>query len=241
MSIGILGKKVGMTQVFQPDGSFGPVTVIQAGPCTVVQKKTQEKEAYNAVQVGFEDKKEKRTPKPMQGHFKKNNVTPKKFLREFRLDEKEIAEIETGAEIKADLFKVGDRVDVTGFSKGRGFTGVMKRHNFSGFDAGHGTHECFRHGGSIGQASFPGRVFKGVGMPGRYGNEKVTAQSLQVLDVKPEQNLILVKGSIPGPNSRYVIVQKAVKYLRRKPKQAQADSGKQVNPLKASKKKAGGK
>lgn len=238
MSIGLLGKKVGMTQVFMEDGRFVPVTVIQAGPCKVVQKKTLESDKYNAVQVGFEEKPEKRVSKPMRGHFKKQNSNPYRFLHEFRLNDKEITEIEPGAEIKADIFEIGKHIDITGVSKGRGFTGVMKRYNFGGYPGGHGTHEVFRGGGSIGQSSNPGRVMKGQKMAGRHGNKQVTVQSLEVVDIKPEENLILVKGSVPGSNGRDVILQKAVKYLNRKEKVVQKKTG-PVNPLKASKKKAG--
>lgn len=241
MSLGILGKKIGMTQVFRPGGEVVPVTVIQAGPCAVIQKKTLEKDKYAAVQVGFEEKEEKRTSKPLAGHFKKHNATPKKFVQEFRVTEKELAEIKDAAEIKADIFKAGDRIDVIGWSKGRGFAGSVKVHNFHGFDAGHGTHEYFRHGGSVGQKSMPGRVFLGMRMPTRWGNERVTTQNVEIVDVKPAENLILIKGSVPGPNERFVILQKAVKYLRRKPKVAQPPSEKKmINPLKAAKKAAAG-
>lgn len=239
MSLGLLGKKIGMTQVFKQDGSFVPATVIQAGPCKVIQKKTMEKDQYNAVQVGFQPKRESRTSKPLNGHFKKHNATPMAFLHEFRLTQDESAKIEEGAELKVDLFEVGHRVDVIGTSKGRGFTGVIKRHRFHGADAAHGAHEYFRHGGSVGQHTFPGRIFKGMKMPGQYGNEQVTFQSLEIVEIDPTQNLIFVKGPVAGANGGYVVIQKGVKYLTRKAKQIQQIK-KPLNPLKASK-RAGGK
>lgn len=234
MSLGLLGKKIGSTQIFREDGTFVYVTVIEAGPCKVIQKKTQEKDQYTAVQVGFDPKKESRVSKPLLGHFKKNKVAPMRVLHEFRLTEEELGKIEDGAEIKTDIFEIGKHVDVSGTSKGRGFAGVMKRHNFAGTPAGHGTHEFFRHGGSIGQSSQPGRVFKGQKMPGRYGNAKITMQSLEVVDIIADKNLILVNGAVPGPNGGDVVIQKAVKYLNRKEKQIQ-ENKKPLNPLKASK------
>lgn len=234
MSLGLLGKKVGMTQIFTEDGTCVPVTVVQAGPCKVLQKKTDEKEAYTAVQVGFQEKKESRTSKPLLGHFKKYKATPTRYLHEFRVTPEELGKLEDGSDIKADIFEVGKHVDVIGTSKGRGFTGVMKRYNFAGAPAGHGTHEAFRHPGSVGQASTPGRVFKGQKMPGRYGNAQITTQSLQVVDIDPDKNLMLIKGAVPGPNGGFVVIQHAVKYINRKEKQIQ-DNKRPVNPLKASK------
>ncbi len=212
MSIGILGRKVGMTQVFDEDNKAIPVTIIEAGPCPIVQKKTIETDNYNAIQVGFLDQKRQRVNKPKSGHFDKANVPTKRYLREIRLDEDEIQNYETGQEVKVDVFKTGDYVDVTGFSKGRGFTGVMKRWHFSGAATQtHGTHEYFRHGGAIGCSASPSKVFKGRKMPGHKGNDRVTIQNLQVIDVRSEQNVVLVKGSIPGAPDGLIIIHKAKK------------------------------
>ncbi len=212
MPIGILGKKLGMTQVFDDENNVIPVTVIEAGPCPVVQIKTMERDQYTAVQVGFQDQKRHRVNKPKLGHYDKANVPPKRFLREFRVDEEDIQHVETGQEIKVDIFKTGDVVDVTGYTKGRGFTGVMKRWNFSGAATQtHGTHEYMRHGGAIGCSADPSRVFKGKKMPGRKGNDRVTIQNLKVIDVRPEQNVIMVKGSVPGAANGLVMIRPARK------------------------------
>lgn len=212
MPIGILGKKLGMTQVFDKDNNVIPVTVIEAGPCPVVQVKTIERDKYTAVQVGFQDQKRHRVNKPKLGHYDKANVAPKRFLREFRLDEDEIQQFETGQEINVDIFKTGDVVDVTGYTKGRGFTGVMKRWHFSGAATQtHGTHEYMRHGGAIGCSAYPSRVFKGKKMAGQKGNDRVTIQNLKVIDVRPEQNVILVKGSVPGATNGLVMIRPARK------------------------------
>ncbi|MDY0091605.1 MAG: 50S ribosomal protein L3 [Candidatus Vecturithrix sp.] len=212
MSIGILGRKVGMTQVFDENNIVIPVTVIEAGPCPVVQKKTIKTDQYNAIQLGFLDQKRHRIRKPNLGHFDKVKVPPKRYLREIRLDDTEIQQFEVGQELKADVFELGDYVDVTGFSKGRGFSGVIKRWGFAGVASlTHGSHEYFRHGGSIGNATTPGRVFKGKKMPGRKGNDRVTIQNLQVVDVRPEQNILLIKGAVPGPQNGLLIIRKAKK------------------------------
>ncbi|MEW6381663.1 MAG: 50S ribosomal protein L3 [bacterium] len=212
MPMGILGKKLGMTQLLREGGEAVPVTVIQVDPCTVVQKKVKGTDHYNAIQLGFLDKKESRTIKPLQGHFKKAGVAPKKILKEMRLDEAEIGNYEVGQEIKADqLFQAGDYIDVIGNSKGRGFAGVIKRHGFRGAPGAHGTHDYSRHGGSVGSNTYPGRVFKGLRMAGRMGNERITVQNLKVVDIRPEQNLILIKGAVPGANNGIVIIQKAIK------------------------------
>ncbi len=212
MPIGILGRKLGMTQMFDEDNNAIPVTVIEAGPCPVVQKKTVETDRYNAIQVGFLDQKRQRVNKPKLGHYDKANVPPKRYLREIRMTDEEIQTYEVGQELKVDLFEAGDYVDVTGKTKGQGFTGVMKRWGFHGAATQtHGTHEYFRHGGSIGCSAWPAKVFKGRKMPGQKGNDRVTIQNLQVIDVRPEQNMILVKGSIPGPPNRLVLVKKAKK------------------------------
>lgn len=207
---GLIGKKIGTTQVFAPDGSVVPVTVIETGPCVVVQKKEAARDGYDAVQLGFGSKKGQRVNKPQQGHMLKAGKGAFQVLREFRSDK--VSQFELGQEIKvSDLFKTGDRIDITGTSKGRGFTGVIKRWGFSGFPASHGTHEYFRHGGSIGNRSFPGRVFKGKRMAGHWGNERVSVQNLEVVDVRPERNLLLVKGAVPGPKRAIVVVRRAVK------------------------------
>lgn len=201
-----------MTQIFDENNSAIPVTVVEAGPCPVVQKKTVETDDYNAIQLGFLDQKRHRVRLPNLGHFEKANVSPKRYLREIRLDETEIQNFEVGQELKVDLFEKGEYLDVTGFTKGRGFTGVMKRWGFAGVATQtHGTHEYFRHGGAIGNASTPSRVFKGKKMAGRKGNDRVTIQNLQVIDIRPEQNVLLIKGSVPGPQNGLLIIHKARK------------------------------
>jgi len=207
---GLIGKKIGMTQVFGADGSVVPVTVIQTGPCVVVQKREMERDGYRALQVGFGSKKSQRVNKPEQGHLVKAGKGAFQVLREFRLDD--VARYELGQEIKvSDLFKVGDRVDVSGTSKGRGFAGVIKRWGFSGFPASHGTHEYFRHGGAIGNRSYPGRVFKGKRMAGHWGNERISVQNLEVVGVRAEENLLLVKGAVPGARRGVLLIRRSVK------------------------------
>ncbi|MGQ9508616.1 MAG: 50S ribosomal protein L3 [Thermodesulfobacteriota bacterium] len=207
--LGILGRKIGMTQVFKEDGSAIPITVVEAGPCWVIQKKTREKDGYEAIQLGFLPKSEKRLNKPLSGHIKKAEVGGVTYIRELRV--KDTSEFELGQEIRVDLFKAGDYVDVTGFSKGRGFAGVMKRHGFHGAPGSHGTHEYFRHGGSVGSATYPHHVFKGKKMPGHYGNSRVTIQNLQVFEVREDQNLILLKGGVPGARNGLLVIQEAKK------------------------------
>ena len=207
---GLIGKKIGMTQVFGADGTVVPVTVIQTGPCVVVQKKETSKDGYNALQVGFGSRKAQRVNKPEQGHFAKAGKGAFEVLREFRTDK--VGEYELGQEIKAaDLFKSGDRVDVAGISKGRGFTGVIKRWSFAGFPGSHGTHEYFRHGGSIGNRSYPGRVFKGKRMAGHWGDERISIQNLEVVEVRADNNLLLVKGSVPGAERGVLLIRQAAK------------------------------
>ncbi|MBI1994032.1 MAG: 50S ribosomal protein L3 [Deltaproteobacteria bacterium] len=207
---GLIGKKIGMTQVFGADGSVVPVTVIQTGPCVIVQKREMERDGYKALQVGFGSKKSQRLNKPEQGHLLKAGKGAFQVLREFRLDD--VAQYELGQEIKvSDLFKVGDRVDVSGTSKGRGFAGVIKRWGFSGFPASHGTHEYFRHGGAIGNRSYPGRVFKGKRMAGHWGNERISVQNLEVVGVRAEENLLLVKGAVPGARRGVLLIRRSVK------------------------------
>jgi large subunit ribosomal protein L3 len=207
---GLIGKKVGMTQFYNADGNVVPVTLIQTGPCVVVQKKERAKDGYNALQVGFGRKKSQRVNKPEQGHMAKAGKGAFEVLKEFRLDD--VSQYQVGQEIKAgDLFKTGDRVDVSGTSKGHGFTGVIKRWSFGGFPGSHGTHEYFRHGGSIGNRSFPGRVRKGKKMAGHWGNEQISVQNLEVVDIRPEADLILIKGAVPGARQGIVVVRQAMK------------------------------
>ncbi|HEY6365365.1 MAG TPA: 50S ribosomal protein L3 [Candidatus Binatia bacterium] len=207
---GLIGKKIGMTQFYNADGNVVPVTLIQTGPCVVVQKKESTKDGYNALQVGFGRKKSQRVNKPEQGHMAKAGKGAFEVLREFRLDD--VSKYQVGQEIKAgDLFKAGDRVDVSGTSKGHGFTGVIKRWSFGGFPGSHGTHEYFRHGGSIGNRSFPGRVRKGKKMAGHWGNEQISVQNLEVVDIRPEADLILIKGAVPGARQGIVVVRRAMK------------------------------
>jgi large subunit ribosomal protein L3 len=207
---GIIGKKIGMTQFYNTEGNVIPVTVIQTGPCVVVQKKENAKDGYSAIQVGFGSKKNQRVNKPEQGHMAKAGKGAFEVLKEFRLDD--VSQFQIGQEIKAaDLFKTGDRIDVSGISKGHGFAGVIKRWSFGGFPGSHGTHEYFRHGGSIGNRSFPGRVRKGKKMAGHWGNEQISVQNLEVVDLRPEANLMLVKGAVPGAKHGIVVVRRAVK------------------------------
>ena len=208
-TLGIIGRKLGMTQLFLEDGSVVPATVVEAGPCMVIQKKTKEKDGYNALQLGFLPKNSQRVNKPLSGHFKKAGVGPFTYVREFRVESLE--GFESGGEVALSLFKPGDIVDVTGLSKGKGFTGVMKRHGFHGSPGSHGTHEYFRHGGSVGSAAYPHHTFKGLKMPGQHGNRKVTVQNIKVLDVKEDQNLILLKGGIPGSRHGLILIRSATK------------------------------
>jgi large subunit ribosomal protein L3 len=203
---GLLGKKIGMMSVFSADGKNVPCTVIEVGPCTVTQVKSVEKDGYAAVQVGFQDKKEKHTSAPLMGHFKKAGVTPKRHFAEFKNFE---TEYNLGDVITVDLFSDVDYVSVVGTSKGKGFQGVVKRHGFGGVgQTTHGQHNRARKPGSIGACSYPAKVFKGMRMAGHMGNERVTIHNLQVLKVQPENNLLVVKGSVPGYNGSIVIVQK---------------------------------
>ena len=208
-TLGIIGKKLGMTQIFLEDGSVVPATVVEAGPCKVVQKKTQERDGYNALQLGFLPKDARKVNKPLTGHFKKAGADLYYVLKEFRLENVEGYEL--GQEVSVNLFKAGDSVDITGLSKGKGFAGVIKRHKFHGFPASRGTHEYFRHGGSVGANSYPAHVFKGHRMPGHFGNARVTLQNITVLDVKEDQHLILVKGGIPGAPNGWVLIRSATK------------------------------
>ncbi|MDT8445378.1 MAG: 50S ribosomal protein L3 [bacterium] len=207
---GLLGKKVGMTQVFTEEGERVPVTVIQAGPVTVTQKKTEEKEGYNAVQVGFDelnDAKARKVTKALLGHF--GDLKPTRHLHEFAAED--MAAVEIGQSFDVTIFEKGQKVDVSGTSKGRGFSGVIKRHGFAGGPGGHGHRRMLRSTGSIGQSAWPSRVFKNKKMPGQYGNAAVTVQNLEIVEIRPEMNAILVRGAVPGPNGRLVAIKHAVK------------------------------
>lgn len=206
---GLLAKKIGMTQVFK-EGKAIPVTVLKAGPCYVVDKRTPEKDGYAAIVLGFEEVKESRLNKPMLGIFKKRNLKPVRFLKEVRVEAEELANYEIGQVIGPEIFEVGELVDVTGKSKGRGFQGGVKRHGFRGFPDSHGS-RYHRAGGSIGSTTFPGRVFKGKTMPGHMGDEKVTIQNLEVVEVDKENNLLLVAGAVPGSVNSVVFIKQAVK------------------------------
>ncbi len=205
----IIGKKIGMTQIFDEKGNVVPVTVVEAGPCVVSQKKTLENDGYEALQVGFGDLSAKRVNKPMAGHFAKGDVAPKRTLREFRIED--ISGYNVGDIIKADSFEVGDMIDVHGKSKGKGFQGAIKRWNFSKLKETHGTGPVHRHAGSMGANSDPGRVMKGKKLPGHMGSENVTVQNLFVVKVDVENNLIAVKGALPGPKGSIVVLTDAVK------------------------------
>jgi len=211
MSPGILGKKIGMTQVFRPDGQVVPVTVLKAGPCVVVQRKTPATDGYDAVQLGLmEYAKKSGVSKPATGHLKKSGAEGVKFLREFRLDETSNGDLKAGDRVLVDEFKPKDKVDVIGISKGRGFAGLVKRHHFRGGDDSHGS-MFHRAPGSIGASSFPSRVFPGMRMAGHMGTSRVTVRNLEVVEVDSEDNVLLVKGAVPGPNGGYVVVRRARK------------------------------
>lgn len=205
---GLLGKKLGMTQVFTPEGEAVPVTVVAAGPCFVVQKKTKERDGYNAIQVGFEEVKEKRVNRPLLGHFRKANLPPFRYLREFRFRDEEVP-YEVGDKLTVELFRPGERVDVTGISKGKGFTGAIKRHGFQRGPMAHGS-KYHRRPGALG-AKGPARVFKGRKLPGRAGGERVTVLNLEVVKSDPARNLLLLKGAVPGPRQGLLIIREAVK------------------------------
>ncbi len=208
-SKGILGRKLGMTQVWDDQNRIVPVTVIQAGPCRVVQLKTPERDGYSAVQLAFGDTKASRLSKPELGHLKVANVEPVKHLAELRVDN--VAGFQIGQTIAADVFGAGERVDVTGISKGKGFSGAMKRHNFKGQGASHGNHKSHRSPGAIGACATPSRVFKGMKMAGRHGKARVTTLNLEVVEGDAERGLLLVRGSVPGANGSLVFIRNAVK------------------------------
>ena len=208
MQKALIGKKIGMTQIFDEKGNVVPVTVVEAGPCTVVMKKTIENDGYEAVQLGFGDVKVQRVNKPMMGQFKKADVAPKKTLREFKID---IASVNVGDTLKADIFAAGEKVDVVGTSKGKGTAGAIKRWNFSRLKESHGTGPVARHAGSLGACSDPSRVFKGKKLAGHLGCERVTIQNLDVVKVDAENNLLAIKGAIPGPKGGIVVIRDSVK------------------------------
>jgi large subunit ribosomal protein L3 len=204
--IGLIGKKIGMTQTFDKDGKVVPVTLIKAGPCKVVQIKNLETDGYIACQLGFEERAEHRVTKPLLGHFKKHESVPYRYLREFSLEDP--TDVEQGEIITVSIFTPHEIIDVIGTSKGRGFTGVMKRHHFAGFIATHGSHESFRGPGSIGQCATPARVFKGLKMAGHHGNARITTKNLQIVKVDVENNLIMIRGAVPGHRNSLVILRK---------------------------------
>ena len=209
MTKGLIGKKIGMTQIFDEAGKVVPVTVIEAGPCVVTQLKTAENDGYEAVQLGFGDVSPKHTNKPMTGHFKKNDLPFKRTLKEFRLDD--ISNVNVGDDLKADVFAAGDVIDVSGVSKGKGFQGAIKRHNQHRLKETHGTGPVVRQAGSMGACSSPSRIFKGKGMAGHMGAENVTVQNLVIVKIDAENNLIAIKGAIPGPKGGVVCITDAVK------------------------------
>ena len=209
MQKGLIGKKIGMTQFFDEKGNVIPVTVLEVGPCAVVQKKTEEKDGYNALQLGYGDMKVARVNKPMKGHFAKADVAPKKVLKEFRFDDTEALNV--GDIVKADVFAAGEKVDVCGTGKGKGYAGAIKRWNFGRLKETHGSGPVVRHQGSMGACSDPSRVFKGKKMAGHLGSERVTIQNLDVVKVDAENNLIAVKGAVPGAKGGIVVITDAVK------------------------------
>jgi large subunit ribosomal protein L3 len=210
VAIELLCRKIGMTRVYDEGGQSIPVTVLEAGPNPVVQKKTREKDGYDALQLGFGPRKRSRTPKALLGHFEKAQVAPRRHLRESRVAAEEAAGFEVGQDVTVAVFEKGQRVDVIGTSKGRGTAGVVKRHHFAIKKESHGTHEGFRLPGSIGPGTFPGHVIKGLGMPGRLGNERVTVRNVVVVRIDSERNLLLVRGAVPGANDGLVRVRPAI-------------------------------
>ncbi|MDW7712077.1 MAG: 50S ribosomal protein L3 [Deferrisomatales bacterium] len=208
MAKGILGRKLGMTQIFVGGEELIPVTVVQAGPCTVIQKKTRDTDGYDAIQIGFEETKPHRATRPSLGHFKKAGSVPLRILREIRVENS--SDYEVGQVLKADMFQPGDRVDVIGVSKGKGFQGVMKRHGFGGGRASHGS-MFHRRPGAIGAHEAPGKVFKGKKLAGQMGNRRVTVQNLQVVEVDPDRNLIMIRGALPGAKHGALMLRNAVK------------------------------
>ena len=239
---GILGKKLGMTQVFLPNGDISPVTAVEVAGCVVVDKLVPEKNGYSAVKLGFDEKPLRVVNKPELGVYKKTGLQPQRFVKELRLENGDLAKYEVGKPVAvAEHFKALTHVDVSGVSKGKGYQGVMKRHNMPGFKNTHGTHEFFRHGGSIGCRLTPQRVHKGKRMAGQMGNEKVTQQNLQLFRILADENCILVRGSVPGAPNEYVIVTKSATRTVYKRKGMGKEEVRSKNPLKASKKAAAGR
>ncbi|MEL6183614.1 MAG: 50S ribosomal protein L3 [Myxococcota bacterium] len=214
--MGLIGRKIGLTQIFE-NGARIPVTIVELGPNTVVQKKTKEgKDGYDAIQIGFDEMPHERCTKPMAGHFQRADVKPQRQLREIRCPADKIGEFEVGQELKCDVFSEGELVDVSGTSKGKGFQGVVRKHNMKGAkQKTHGTHEQFRHVGSIGCRTTPGEVDKGKRLPGQMGGYTVTTQNVQIVKVDAENNRVLIRGSVPGPRNGYVVVRKSVKKFER--------------------------
>ena len=207
---GLIGRKLGMSQIFTEQGTLVPVTVIQAGPCTVVQKKTGQKDGYTALQLGFGSRKPQRVSKPVLGHCQASGTGPFEVLREFRTAD--VDQYEVGHQITAEeIFHLGERVVVAGRTKGRGYTGVMKRHGMSGAPSSHGTHEYFRHGGAIGNCAYPGKIFKGKAMAGHYGDSRTTIQNLRIIDLRPQEHLVLVHGAVPGARGGIITLSKTKK------------------------------
>ena len=212
----LLARKIGMTQVFKEDGKVVPVCIVKAGPCKVLEKKSSlGRDKYSAIKIGFEAGRPKSMNKPQLGYFKKAGTEPMKEVREIRLDEEHLDDFEVGGDLTVSLFEPGDIVNVIGKSKGRGFTGVIKRWGFSGKRATHGTHECFRHPGSVGCSAWPSRIFKGKKMPGQYGNEVMTIENLEVVRVVPEENLLFLKGAVPGARNSLILVRNSRKKWKR--------------------------
>lgn len=242
LKIGLLGKKLGMTQVFADDGESIPVTVIQTGPNVVIGTRTQERDGYSALVLGFDEKPVRLANKPELGMIKESGIKPMRFIREIRLPAEEVAKFTIGQAVQAsDVFGVNDPVDVEGWSKGKGYQGVIKKHHMKGMTRAHGTHEYFRHGGSIGCRLTPQRVHKGKRMAGQMGNEKVTIQNLQLLRILAEDGVILVRGAVPGAANEYVVVTKAQTRTVYKRKGMGKEEVRSKNPLKASKKAAAGR
>ena len=236
LRMGLLGKKIGMTQVFGPDGERVPVTAIATGPCVVIAKRTPDKDKYSAIQLGFEERKAQRVNRPETAYFAKANVKPQQVVKEIRLPEADVAKYEVGQVLRAaDVFAKGIAIDVVGRSKGKGYQGVMKRHHLGGSRNTHGSHEFFRHGGSIGCRLTPGRVHRGKRMSGHMGDDRITIQNLEVFEVLADENILLVRGNVPGGKNGYVLVQKAVKKAVYKRKRSEVVEEKSKNPMKASK------
>jgi large subunit ribosomal protein L3 len=242
LKIGLLGKKIGMTQVFADDGEAVPVTVIQTGPCHVIGTRTVERDGYSAIVLGFDEKPVRLASKPELGAMKDSGIKPQRFIRELRLPAEEVAKYKVGQVLgPKDVFADNSPIDVEGTSKGKGYQGVIKRHHMSGMTRAHGTHEYFRHGGSIGCRLTPQRVHKGKRMAGQMGHEKVSVQNLQLLRIVPDDNVILVRGSVPGAANDYVVVTNAATRTAYKRKGVGKEEVRSKNPLKASKKAAAGR